>query len=99
MEVCGQLDVTVRYNSQEYTLPLCVVAGPGPTLLGRDWLRSIHLDWKAIGVVALDKGKDQIQGLQQAYNKVFRDELGTVTLYLDPRNIRSGGTNISRIHV
>ena len=88
MEVCGQLDVTVRYNSQEYTLPLCVVAGPGPTLLGRDWLRSIHLDWKAIGVVALDKGKDQIQGLQQAYHKVFRDELGTISGFTATLNLR-----------
>ena len=29
----------------------------------------------------------------------YGPQLGTVTLYLDPRNIRSGGTNISRIHV
>ena len=37
---------------------------------------------------------------EKAVRRVKRQQYsGYVTLYLDPRNIRSGGTNISRIHV
>ena len=36
MAVRGKRIVQVRYGSQEHTIPLTVVAGNGPTLLGRD---------------------------------------------------------------
>lgn len=41
VEVQGSLTVDVTYGSQQQTLPLLVVAGSGPSLLGRDWLQKI----------------------------------------------------------
>jgi len=38
-------DVDVQYGDQNKQLPLTIVEGNGPSLLGRDWLRHIRLDW------------------------------------------------------
>ena len=48
MSVVGQMHANVRYREQEKNLLLYVVAGNGPTLLGRDWLQKIRLDWETI---------------------------------------------------
>ena len=47
LKIRGYLDMTVTYGEQSATLPLLVVAGQGPTLLGRDWLTRICLDWSS----------------------------------------------------
>ena len=56
MPVRGQMMVQVRYGSQEPTPPLTVVAGNGRTctMLGRDWLSQVQLNWRTIGLTALD---------------------------------------------
>ncbi len=40
--------VKVEYGGQTADLPLIVVKGNGPTLLGRNWLKVIRLDWQSI---------------------------------------------------
>jgi len=54
MRVVGELQVIVTYGSQTKTLTLYIIPGNGPTLLGREWLRHIRLDWKAIASVTND---------------------------------------------
>ena len=46
--VVGCCNVNIEYNGQSRELPLEVVAGGGPTLLGRDWMSQIRLDWGQI---------------------------------------------------
>ena len=41
----GVRNVNVEYNGQLGQLPLVIVKGWGATLLGRDWLSQIRLDW------------------------------------------------------
>ena len=65
MAVRGHRIVQVRYGSQEHTLPLTVVAGNGPTLLGRDWLSQVQLNWRTIGITALVHGRDKLHEILQ----------------------------------
>ena len=37
--------MNVCYDGVEYSLPLLVVSGKGPALLGRNWLEKIKLNW------------------------------------------------------
>ncbi len=46
--ILGSLEVRVDYHAQSETLPLIVVKGQGPSLLGRNWLQKLRLDWKEI---------------------------------------------------
>ena len=64
----------MKYDGQEYELLLIVVEGDGPNLFGRNWLRSIKLNWGSIKLV-----KSQLDSLLQQYAAVFKEELGTLT--------------------
>ena len=74
----GVTQVTVKYGEQSRKLTLYVTKGDGPCLLGREWLRSIQLDWKTIGLTILDTASTQVELLLKEYNEIFRDELGTM---------------------
>ena len=79
MQVVGEADVQVEYCQQHMELPLVVVEGSGPSLLGRNWLQKITLDWKSIKqvqtspstVTSLDKLLDKNKDL-------FKEGLGTM---------------------
>ena len=76
--VCGETTVQVQYQAQSARLPIIVVKGDQPSLLGRNWLQHLKLDWKSNAAVSrvqpLSPG-----GLIQRYPKVFEGGLGTFT--------------------
>ena len=45
IHVVGEMDVCVQYEHQVQDLVLTIVAGDGPSLLGRNWLQKIQLNW------------------------------------------------------
>ena len=75
----------VQYQGQDASLPRLVVAGEGPSLLGRDWLTQLRLDWKSICNIRVKALEDALS----KHEKVFQDGLGTLegykaTLHVDP---------------
>ena len=48
MKVVGQLNVQVKYGTKETKFVLVVIAGSGPSLYGRNWLKYLQLDWRKI---------------------------------------------------
>jgi len=52
LTVLGEASVSVTYGKYHSVHTLYVVEGNGPTLLGRDWLHSILLDWASIKAVS-----------------------------------------------
>ena len=66
-------------------MQLVIVEGSGPTLLGRDWLTQIQLDWKQIHQVR----PTSLQAVLSSYPAVFQEGLGTLKgfkakIYVDP---------------
>ena len=55
-----------------------MVKGAGPSLLGRDWLKHIRLDWKAIATTVNHINSPSYQTLLDRYSEVFSDKLGTL---------------------
>ena len=87
ISVVGELRVTVEYGDQAKELRLLVVHGNGPSLLGRDWLHHLKLNWKELFQVR----KLPSQSLEQILSRraaVFKEELGTMrgvaaTIYVE----------------
>ncbi|XP_045109704.1 uncharacterized protein K02A2.6-like [Portunus trituberculatus] len=73
LKVLGEVEVEVEYGNQLETLPLVVVDGDGPNLLGRNWLRKIKLDWGAVYNCSTD-----CDNVIRKFDKVFKDELGLI---------------------
>ena len=73
LPVVGMRNVHVTYEGQEANLPLVVVKGNGHTLLGRNWLGSIRLDWGKIHYIPCTG----LQSLLEKYKEVFHDILGS----------------------
>jgi len=73
LPVVGMRDVCVNYEGQRVKLPLVVVKGNGPTLLGRNWLGSIRLDWCKIHHIT----STGLQNLLEKYKEVFSEKLGS----------------------
>ena len=72
--VLGSITVDVAYKGQSKTLSLLVVAGQGPSLLGRNWLKELQLDWQEL--YQINQSEDTLQALLQKHKTVFKEELG-----------------------
>ena len=89
--VKGAANVNVSFQEQHKQLQLLVVGGNGPSLLGRDWLSQIRLNWEELHhidqpklslAIILDKHS-------KVFSKVFSKELGmvrgvTAKFHIDP---------------
>ena len=73
--VVGAVNVRAEHNGQEVMLPLIVTGGTGPTLLGRNWLSSLPLNWKEIFTIHTCKS---LFDVLDSYSDVFAGGLGTV---------------------
>ncbi|XP_060761945.1 uncharacterized protein K02A2.6-like [Neoarius graeffei] len=75
----GQVNVAVRYDTQRQTLPLVVVKGDRPALLGRNWLKKIRLNWTSIFAVEHKNDLEpEVAALLQRYESVFHEGPGTI---------------------
>ena len=86
ISVVGSIEVTAEYQEQTATLPLVIVEGNGPSLLGRNWLKQIRLDWQGIHRLS----QSSLQSLLQTHEAVFQEGLGTlqdheVAIVVDPQ--------------
>lgn len=73
----GSIDVPVKYEKQNVTLPLVIVKGDRPALLGRNWLEKIQLDWP--NILNVEKAEvvsdPAVKAVLRRHSEVFSDQV------------------------
>ncbi|KAL5517154.1 hypothetical protein EMCRGX_G002638 [Ephydatia muelleri] len=75
--VLGTISVQVKFKNQTRTLSLFVVNTDGPTLLGRDWMRQLKLDWSMVNHVLMEKN-GRLEALMRKYEELFKPAMGAI---------------------
>ena len=75
--VVGGCEVVVSYKDKTVELPVIVVKGSGPCLLGRDWLKELKLDWVDIFSTRLMEQNDEPFFLTE-FEDLFSETRGTI---------------------
>ena len=75
IQVYEEVWLPVVYDQQKRVLPLIVVDGDGPPLLGRNWLKELQLNWHNIFLVSKT---ETLSDILKRHDKVFNKGLGTI---------------------
>ena len=67
--VLGVVDVTVVHSAQKKTLPLYIIQGNRPALLGRRWLEKLRLNWQVVFQVS-DGDTSHLKEILEKENKL-----------------------------
>ena len=73
LPIMGRVVVHVEANHQEAELPVLVIRGKGPSLIGRDWLAKLRLDWREVYHL---KAPSKLDELLEKHLSLFKDEQG-----------------------
>ena len=71
----GTVNTTIKYKDQNTTLPVLIMKGQGPDIIGRDSITSLKLKWSSVHHL---KSLDLATVLDK-HSEVFKDELGCIT--------------------
>ena len=71
----------VRYHGQQEDLSLLVVEGDGPSLLGRDWLSKLRLNWQQIFIMQAEESHKGLEKVLSQFKEVFNPNLGSLRGY------------------
>ncbi|GFU96730.1 retrovirus-related Pol polyprotein from transposon 412 [Trichonephila clavipes] len=85
----GYVTVRVQYKNQKVNLNLYIVKENLDTILGREWLYKVHLDWPAIKAFRA-KTEQNLNNLLREYKDIFDDTLGEINNYEAKLKLRHG---------
>ena len=92
--------VNVKYGKQQHQLPVYVVNGNGPSLMGRNWLQKITLNWKSLNLASVpdsqttrsprDNWKQKVEAIVDAHKNVFKEGLGQINTFEATLQLKPG---------
>lgn len=92
IKLVGQMTVQVRYQGYVGQHILYVVSGQGPSLLGRDWLSHIRLNWASIKLLAAGDCAPAVRELTDRFADVFQGGLSTMQQICATLSLKEGAT-------
>ena len=72
----GNKVVEVSHEGTKNRLPLLVVKGNMPTLLGRNWIKKVRLDWRTMFPLCKEEAPLKLKELLTEFKSVFSEEMG-----------------------
>lgn len=89
LRVEGMVRVTVTHRNVSKMLPVIVVAGSGPNLLGRSWLQDLAMEVHTVHQVEATNNNNGLVQVLMKHEAVFKEELGTLkgvkaVIHVDP---------------
>ena len=87
LKVLGKTEVSVKLDSQESNLPLYVVEGNGPLLLGKNWLSTVKLNWGLI-----KHGSSDLDQVNNKHSSLFDKSMGCLKGTQAKLNLKEGTT-------
>ena len=75
LKTCGQIACKVVHAGQEHTLPMIVAENEGkPTLLGRNWLDKLKLDWNEVySLAGAISANEELDRILEKHADLFRE--------------------------
>uniref|UniRef100_H2ZYF8 ribonuclease H n=1 Tax=Latimeria chalumnae TaxID=7897 RepID=H2ZYF8_LATCH len=94
--VLGEIQTPVTYEGRAWTLPLVVVQGNRPALLGRNWLDKIKLNWDKIFTLCAKTvaSQDAVSKVLDKHDPLFQEGYGTITDFKAKIQVKKGATPI-----
>ena len=84
------MEMIVKHRGYKGTQVLYVVSGKGPSLLGRNWLSHIQLDWAKIKRVHTEDVQVVVEKLLDKYREVVKDTPGVMTKHSAHLSLKQG---------
>ena len=71
----------MQYGNHTESLEVIVVAGNGPSLVGRNWLSRLKLNCHKIAMLHTPEANSRLRLLLEKYEEIIQEELGTVNTF------------------
>ena len=88
------MKVKVNYGETNKLLFLYVVEGQGPSLMGREWLNEININWQKLNLADTSNNvvptNSEVERLLKKYVNVFKEGLGVMNTFKAKLQVKEG---------
>ena len=96
LKIVGKINVVIRHNADAVDAEILVITGQGPTLLGRDILSKLKLNWSTVYKTETGKTITPDTGLPETlnskYRQLFSDKIGKLDGFTAKIHVRNDAT-------
>ena len=77
LPLAGCIEMWARYRDKSVKLPLVIVEGQGPTLIGRQWIGALGITQFSVNQIHAAPKQEFPEKWKRAFSEIFQEGLGT----------------------